>query len=240
MFQNFLLTPLFNALIFLYNTAGFQDLGISIILLTALIRTIFLPLFYKSTKNQILLQRLQPEIQKIQHNHKDNKEKQAQAIMDLYKKHDVNPLSGFLMILIQLPVLIAIYQVFLNGFAPETFSHLYSFITKPEYLNTTFLGLIDLQKRSILMVSLAAIAQCLQAYQMLPKKQKGQELSAPEQMGRQMAFISPLLTVLILFNLPGAIGIYWLVTSVYSIIQQVYINKTLDIKTEKREHHLIK
>src|SRR3989338_2103800 len=99
MFQNFLLTPLFNALIFFYNTIGFQDLGISIILLTALIRTIFLPLFYKSTKNQILLQRLQPEIQKIQHNHKDNKEKQAQAMMNLYKQHNVNPFSVFLILL---------------------------------------------------------------------------------------------------------------------------------------------
>src|SRR3989344_449385 len=116
MFQTIFFNPLFNSLIFLYNTAAFNDLGLAIIFLTIGIRIIFLPLFYKSSKNQILLQRLQPEINKIQHDHKDNKEKQAQAMMDLYKKHNINPLSGFLMLLIQLPVLIAIYQVFLHGF----------------------------------------------------------------------------------------------------------------------------
>ena len=236
MFQTFFTNPLINVLVFFYNTAAFQDFGLAIIFLTLFIRIILFPLFYKSTKNQILIQRLQPELNKIQHDHKDNKEKQAQAMMDLYKKHNVNPFAGFLMIFLQLPVLIAIYNVFLQGFTPEIFQHLYGFIAKPEVLNTTLLGLLDLKKGSILMVSLAAAAQYLQGYFMMPRAEKGKELSSAEQINRQMMYIGPVLTVVILGKLPAAIGLYWLITSIFSVAQQVYINKTLNIKEEKKEH----
>ena len=239
MFQTILYNPLINALVFLYNTVAFQDLGIAIILLTVFIRLIFAPLFYKSAKNQIILQRLQPEIKKIQHAHKDNKEKQAAAMMDLYKKHEVNPFSGFLMIIIQLPVLIALYHVFLQGLSPDIFVHLYSFIVSPAHLNPMFLGLIDLEKRSILMVGLAAIAQYWQGRLTLPEIKKGQELSPPERIGRQMVYFGPILTVVILSSLPTAIGLYWLVTGVFSIVQQIYINKTLNLEKEKQEHGII-
>lgn len=238
MFQTIFFEPLLNALIFLYNTVGFQDLGASIILLTFLIRIIFLPLFYKSSKNQLVIQKLQPAIEKIQHDHKDNKEKQAQALMELYKTHKVNPFSSFLMLLIQLPILIALYQVFLEGFSPDILNQIYSFIDKPASLNTTFLGLLDLEKKSILMVGLAAIAQYLQGYLMLPEPRKGGEISPPERIGRQMVYFGPLFTVMILANLPAAIGLYWLVTSLFSIAQQIYINRTLNLEGEKKEHHL--
>ncbi|MBI4992410.1 MAG: membrane protein insertase YidC [Candidatus Harrisonbacteria bacterium] len=240
MFQTFLYNPLFNALVFLYNTAAFQDLGLAIIFLTIVIRIIFMPLFYRSTKNQILLQRLQPELAKIQHDHKDDREKQAQAMMDLYKKHNVNPFSGFLLLLIQLPVLIALYRVFFGGFSPELFDRLYSFVLRPEALNATLLGLIDLAKPSILMVSLAAVMQYIQGRTALLKTDKNKPLSQPEKMAKQMIYFGPVMTVLVLSNLPSAIGLYWLVTSAFSVVQQVYINKTINIKEEKKEHGAIK
>ena len=238
MFQTIFFDPLFNGLVALYNTVAFHDLGLAIIFLTLIIRIIFLPLFYKSAKNQILIQRLQPEIQKIQHDHKDNKEKQAQAMMELYKKHQVNPFSGFLMLLVQLPVLIAIYQVFLQEFSPAVMGRLYSFVTSPTEFNTLFLGLLDLEKRSILMVGLAAIMQYLQGKLSLPAAEKGREPSPAEKIGRQMVFIGPVLTIVILSNLPAAVGLYWLITSVFSVVQQIYINKTLNISQEKKEHGL--
>src|SRR3989344_3822569 len=142
MFQTLFYIPFLNALVWLYESASFHDLGIAIILLTFLIRLILLPLFYKGAKDQSLMQKLQPEIKKIQHNHKDDKEKQAQAMMELYRIHKVNPFSGFLMILVQLPVLIGLYRVFYNGISPETLVHLYSFIPAPEGVNATFLHLI--------------------------------------------------------------------------------------------------
>jgi len=214
MFKTLLYDPIFHSLIFLYQYVTFQDLGIAIILLTFLVRLILFPLFYKSAKNQLILQKLQPEIQKIQHDHKDNKEKQAQAMMELYKKYKVNPFSSFLIILIQLPILIALYRVFLGDFSD---------------INTLFLGLIDLKTRSIIIVGLAAVAQYYQGVLTLPKAEKGRELSAPEKIGRQMVYFGPLITILILTSLPSAVGLYWFATAVFSIVQQIYINKTVKI-----------
>ena len=88
------------------------------------------------------------------------------------------------------------------------------------------------------MVSLAAIAQYFQGYLMLPKTEKGKDLSPPEKITRQMVYFGPILTIVIFFNLPAAIGLYWLATSVFSIIQQIYINKTLNLEAEKKEHQL--
>ena len=232
MFKTILLNPLFNTLIVLYNTVAFNDLGIAIILFTLLIRLILFPLFYKSTRNQLLMQRIQPEISKIQHTHKDNKEKQAQAMMELYKKHDVNPFSGFLVLLLQLPVLIAIYQVFLGGFSTEWLDSLYGFVVRPEHLNTTLFGVIHLDQKNIVIVILAAVMQYIQGYHALPKIEKGQVLSQAEKMGRQMMYFSPILTVLILSGLPAAIGLYWFVTALFSWWQQIYINKQINIEKE--------
>ncbi|HEY4500069.1 MAG TPA: YidC/Oxa1 family membrane protein insertase [Candidatus Paceibacterota bacterium] len=214
MFNTFLYNPLLKTLMFLYENAAFHDLGIAIIILTFLVRLVLLPLFYKSAKNQLLLQKIQPLLQQIQHDHKDNKEKQAQAMMELYKTHKVNPFSNFLILFIQLPILIALYKVFMGDFSS---------------IHPVFLNLINLQDKSIVMVGLAAIAQYFQGKLSLPKIQEGKELSAPERMGRQMVFIGPVLTLVILTNLPSAVGLYWLATSVFAIIQQIYINKTVKI-----------
>lgn len=217
MFKTFLIDPLYNLLIFLYQDFAFQDLGIAIILLTVLIRIVLFPFFYKSAKSQLILQRLQPEVKKIQHDHKENKEKQAQALLELYRNHKVNPFSSFLVILIQLPILIALYQVFLGDFSN---------------VHTLFLGLMDLRNPSILMVGLAALAQYYQGKITLPKTEPGKELSAPEKMGRQMVYLGPVLTGIVLFSLPAAVGIYWLTTSLFSIGQQIYINKTVKITND--------
>ena len=230
-FYQLLYRPLFNALVFLYQTIGLKDLGISIILLTVVIRLVLYPLFYKSYKNQKLLQKIQPEMKKIQHTHKDNREKQAQALMELYKQHQVSPFSGFFLILIQLPILIALYRVFFNGFSAQTLTSVYDFITAPQEINHSFLGLIDLAKPHIIIVGLAALAQYFQGWLSLPKTVSGQTLTAPERMTKQMVYMGPALTLIILYSLPAAIGLYWLVTSIFSTIQQFFINKSVNQAT---------
>ncbi len=225
-FHVILSQPLFNALVFLYNTVAFEDLGIAIILLTVLIRLILYPLFYYSFKNQTLMQKIQPEIQKIQHDHKDDKEKQAQALLALYKQHKVNPFSGFFLILVQLPVLIVLYRLFLSGLSPESFVDLYSFISQPGEVHNLFLGLIDLKARSILIVVLAALLQYFQGRLSLPKTNKKDD-SPMSRMAKNMVFIGPVISVLILSSLPAAVGVYWLTSSAFSIAQQLIINKKL-------------
>ncbi len=232
MFHTYIFLPLFNALIFLYQNATQESLGVAIILLTIIIRFILFPLFYKSAKSQLIMQKLQPEIQKIQHNHKNDKEKQAQALMDLYRKNEVNPFMSILMVFVQIPVLIALYRLFAVDFSSIQVADLYSFISAPAHINTVFLSLIDLKNRSMLMVGLAAIAQYFQGALTLPKTEKGKEVSPAEKMTKQMVFMGPAFTLLILWQLPSALGLYWLVTSLFSIVQQIYINKKVKVKID--------
>src|SRR5687767_12153083 len=105
LFHELLYQPLFNALVFLYENVTFGDIGIAIILLTIIIRLILYPLFRKSIRNQMLLQRIQPMVKRIQEEHKENREKQAKALLELYREHKVNPFSGILLLFVQLPIL---------------------------------------------------------------------------------------------------------------------------------------
>lgn len=222
LFHAFLYQPLFNGLILFYNTVAFADLGIAIVLLTVLIRLILYPLFYKSFKNQAVMQKIQPELQKIQHEHKENKEKQAQALMELYRRHNVNPFSSFFLLFVQLPVLIALYQVFLKGFADAALADLYTFVANPGHINTLSVGLIDLGQRSIVIVVLAAIVQYYQGVLSVPKNE-GQQ----QNIARKMVFVGPVLTVLVLAAMPAAVGVYWLTASAFSVVQQLLINKKI-------------
>lgn len=227
MFHTYLYQPLFNGLIYLYNTIAFGDLGVAIILLTLAIRILLFPLFYKGFKNQTLMQQIQPEITRLQELHKHDKEKLAAAMMEVYKRHNVNPFSSIVLVLLQLPILIALYQVFLNGFGNDALKDLYAFIANPGQLHSTFLGLIDLKEKSILLVILAAICQYEQGVLSLGGKAAAAKNEPHQQMARTMVWIGPVLTVLVLGSLPAAVGLYWLTSSIFSIGQQWYINKGL-------------
>jgi len=226
-FHLLLTQPLANALVLLYNYVTFQDLGFAIIALTIVIRLILYPLFYKSMKSQSLMQKIQPEIAKMQEQHKGNREAQAVAMMDIYKKNNINPFGSFFYLLLQFPVLIAVYQLFYAGFNQTTLAQLYSFVAAPAHLSTMFLGLLDLSKPSMIIVALAAIAQYIQARLSLPKQKPGEAPSKTAAMSKYMVYMGPVLTLIILPRLSSAIGLYWLVTSLFSIFQQRIINKKI-------------
>jgi YidC/Oxa1 family membrane protein insertase len=229
-FHEFLYRPLLNLLFIIYNST-IADIGIAIIILTLIIRLILLPLFYKSAKDQTIIQKITPRIKELQKLHKDNKEKQVQEIMKVYKEHKVNPFSGFLLLLIQLPILIALYQVFLKGFSKEVLSGLYSFVSAPAVVHTMFLGFIDLMQKNIWLVILAGGLQFLQSKLLLNvnKKPEGQakEMDMTQRLAKNMAVMGPLLTVVILYPLPSVVALYWLTTSAFSVIQQLVINKKI-------------
>ena len=227
-FHEFLYRPLLNGLVFLYEHVTFGDVGAAIILLTVIIRFILYPLFRKSMRNQMLLQHIQPMVKRIQEEHRDDREKQAKALLELYREHKVNPFSGFLLILVQLPILFALYRVFLNGFSTEAFKDLYAFIPQPETLNAISLGLLNLTEPNIVVVGIAAIAQYFQARLALPKRKPGAETSPADKIGRQMVYLGPVLTIVVLVNLPSAVGIYWTTTSLFSIVQQWFVNRSLE------------
>ncbi len=225
LFKIILFQPLFNALIFFYNLTG-GSLGVSVILLTVAIRILFFPLFQKSLRSQMNLSKLQPELEKIKKKY-PQKEEQARKLMEFYKEKKINPVSGCLPILIQLPILIALYQVFLHGFDPQQLNFLYHFIHRPESLNPLFLSFIDLSKRNLFLVVLAGASQFWQSKMITPRGGAASS-SGPDfagMMSRQMLYLGPLLTAFILVSLPSVVAIYWITTTVISILQQYLVSK---------------
>lgn len=225
MFNIFFIHPIFNTLVFLYNTIAFHDLGVAIIIVTIGIRCILFPLFYKSYHNQALMQKIQPDIKRVQGEHKNDRELQARKIMEIYRENNVNPFSSFLLILIQLPILIALYKVFFIGLTPESLRDVYSFIETPQIINNNFINLIDLSKRSTIIVGLAAFFQYIQGRLSLPKEHIRDKENTSAEVARKMVIVGPILTTVILYTLPSAVGIYWLTSSIFSVVQQVYVNK---------------
>jgi len=221
--------PLFNILVLLYKYLPGHDFGIAVIVLTAVIRLALYPLMAQSIKSQKILSELQPKIQEIQQKHKTEKEKQAQEIFELYKKEKINPFGSFLPLLIQLPVLIALYQVFWKGLLPESMVKLYSFISSPGLINPTFLGIINLGQGSLILAILAGVCQFFQTKMMTPKlkntKSQDQMGQFSNMLQKQMLYFFPIFTVFILWKFPAAIALYWIVTSLFSIGQQYLIFK---------------
>lgn len=228
LFNTILYQPLFNALVLLYEYLPGHDFGIAVIVLTVLIKIIFYPLGIQAIRSQKVLSELQPKIKEIQEKFKDDKEKQGRAMMELYQKEKINPFSGCLPLLIQLPILIALYRVFWKGFQSGQMTHLYGFVPHPGVISPTFLGLVNLAEPSIVLAILAGIFQFWQSKMLAPKTKTTQK-GTPEfsqMIQKQMLYFFPIFTVFILLKLPAAVGLYWIVAVLFSIIQQRFILKT--------------
>lgn len=236
LYNEIIYRPLVNLLVIFYNFSGY-DFGIAIILLTILIRLLFYPLTLKSIKSQKILKELQPKLKEIQKKYKNNKEEQTKKMFQLYKDYKVNPFSGCLPILIQLPILIALYQIFLRGINGINASYLYSFLSKPEVINLSFLGILNLAEKSYILAILAGVFQYLQTKMLQFSKskkdsdlQKGDFISL---MNKQMTIMFPVLTVFIAASLPSALALYWVVSNVFSIFQQYFVLKHKNIEIYK-------
>lgn len=237
LFNELLYRPMVNALVLLYENITFGDIGLAIILLTLIIRIVLFPVFFKTAKHQRISQELQPHIKRIQEEHKDDKASQTKAMMDLYKKHKINPLTPIFLIILQIPIIYALYVVFSQSFSENALSEkalnaLYSFVMPPENVSYTFFGL-DLKVRNTLLVVIAAVGQFFQSKLAMIKTKKSLEdktVSQAEGIAKNMMYLGPLLTLGFLWNLPAAIGLYWLSTTVFSIIQQIFLNRHMEKK----------
>lgn len=231
--------PLFNGLVILYNYIPGHDFGVAIIVLTIIIKTLLYPTAVKAINSQRSLQKLQPQMQEIQKKYKDDREKQAKETLALYKKEKINPFSGIFLALIQLPILIALYKVFWEGLNPKELVTLYSFVVNPGQINPLFLHIVDLSKANLVLAILAGAAQFFQTKMLSPKidsKVSGQDKTADfsSMMQKQMLYFFPVFTVIILMGLPSALGLYWTVSSIFSIVQQYLILK------ENKKQELVK
>lgn len=236
-----LYAPFLNALVLLYQYLPGHDFGVAVIVLTLLIRLLLYPLMAQAIRAQKAMAELQPKIQEIQEKFKNDRERQTKETMALYQREKINPLGGCLPLLIQMPILIAMFRVFWEGLRPEEMTNLYSFVPHPGVINPTFLGIIDLSKSFMAEINgqveyywpvfvlaiLAGLCQFIQTKMVSPKvkKVKGSDQMAKfsGMIQKQMVYFFPFLMFFILLRLPAAIGIYWLVTSLFSIGQQYLV-----------------
>ncbi|MDD5110286.1 MAG: YidC/Oxa1 family membrane protein insertase [Patescibacteria group bacterium] len=226
LFYLILYQPIFNLLVLIYQYTPGHDLGVSIILLTVLFKLVLYPLTAKSLKIQRQMQLIQPQINALQQKYKGQKELLSKELMELYKREKVNPFSSCLPLLIQLPFLIAVYQVFITGLKPGELTGLYAFVQNPGPLNAIAFGFLDLaQPKNWILAGLAGLAQFWQAKMTVTKKPvvhgggaKDEDMAAA--MSKQMLYLMPAMTVFISYSLPTGLALYWLAMTLLTVGQQ--------------------
>lgn len=227
MFERFLVQPLFNALILIYNALPAHDLGIAVILLVILVRVLLWPLFASAVRSQVVMSKIQPEIQRVQKEYKDDQARQTQELLAVYKKYGFSPFASFGSLLVQLPLLFALYRVFAVGILQSKFEWLYGWVAHPGPLNTSFLGMVDLAKANTVFVAVTGILIALQTFMIMRKQRSGQQQTRQQAVSNMMMWLSPVLTLFILLPLPSVITLYMATTTLFSIVQQYVVGRRI-------------
>jgi YidC/Oxa1 family membrane protein insertase len=243
--------PFVNALIFFYQIL-FENLGWAILALTVIIRGVLIPLTLPSMKAAQKMKELAPEIAKLKKKYENDKQGLAKAQMELYKQHGANPAAGCLPQIVQLIILIALYQAFINvlrsdGNVVEKLNQvLYPALKLGEetIVNTHFFWL-DLAKPDLFhlpglsfalpgfFLILAALIQFLSSKMMQPVVTQAQKDAAKTEgktddmataMQSQMLYLFPLMTIFIGYSFPSGLILYWFVFSLFTAIQQYFIS----------------
>lgn len=224
-FTTLLFQPLFNGFVGLYNLI--PDVGIVILIITVLVKLALHPLTKKSIGAQKSLQDLQPKLEDLKKQHKDNQQVMAQETMKLYKEHKVNPLGSCLPLLVQFPIFIALFYVLRDGLGAEAPFHLlYPFVNTPASINPLSLGFVDLGKPNIILAILAAAAQFWQAKTMQSKRppkvagEAAKDENLASMMNKQMLYVMPVMTLIIGMQFPGGLALYWFLSTLFMALQQ--------------------
>lgn len=225
LYQILLFQPIFNLLVLFY--LPFKNLGVAIFILTLVIKGLLTPLDLKNLKFQKIIADIQPKILEIQKKYKNDQKKQVEEMTKVYKSNKFNPLSGFLPLLIQMPIFIAIFQIFQSDLNSLISNSLYSFMPQISQIDTIFLG-INLATPNLVLAGLTAVSQFFQtkflAKKTIPQSQT-KEASMQTMVQKQMAYIFPVITFFILNKLPAALGMYWLAITIFTILQQYFVFK---------------
>lgn len=223
-------TPFYNGLILLMGLFPFFDAGVIIIIFTIIIKFLLLPLSIKASKTQLQMRGTEKDLQVIKEKYKDNKSEQSIKTMEYYKEKGINPFSGFLILLIQLPILIGLYRVFLKSGLPEINSVLlYSFVSSPPSVNMMFLNLINIAEKSLFLAIIAGITTYFQvslATGTIPPSSEGStQNELARAMSMQMKYFFPILMTFISYTISSAIALYLITSNVFAIFQEIYIKR---------------
>lgn len=222
-FNLILYKPMYNLLMWLvYVTPGHQ-VGWAIIIITVIIRVALLPLTIHTARVQVKTRLLQPKIDELRKKHKEDKTLQSQALMALYKEEGVSPFSSCLPMIVQLVVLVILYQVFRNGLTTAHFDTIYPFMPKPDSINTSLFGINLADKDLWVLPIIAGLTQFwLTKVTFIPSSNPDDPMAAAS---KQMIYIFPIITFIFARTMPAALPLYWIVTNLFSIVQQEYVMK---------------
>ena len=196
-----------------------QNYGLSIILFTIVVKVLLLPLTIKQTKSTKAMQDIQPKIQEIQTKYKDKPEKQQQEIMKIYTEAKINPLAGCLPLLIQMPILIALFSVLRE---PVT----YGVFVDQEQLATAaqgFLWVQDLTKPDVILSILSGATSFLMQTLMMPMDQQQGSM-------KMMTYVMSAMMLFWGFTFPAGLTLYWTIGNVFAIAQHYLIMNPLRAK----------
>lgn len=281
---------------FFYRYVAFENYGLAIILFTILTRIILFPLTLKQQKSMAMTQELQPKLKELSDNYGDDREKLSMEQQKLYQKYGVNPMAGCLPVLIQFPLIIAIYQIvrnplqYISGLSSDVIlklgqawqtaqgvaadklysaakavdqlavnSHFLSAsadtlsangVKSSDFINMDFLGIFDLGATPwqalkdlfdgefalaalILIPILATGTTYLSQWITSGKKKNKKDVQdSTQQATNTMLKLMPLMTLYFAFVLPAALGFYWFIGNLLSLLQTVIMNKYFIKKKE--------
>lgn len=237
-FHTFLVEPFYNVLVLILTYVPGADMGVAIILLTLLVRLLFLPVFSKTIKTQIVMKKLEPELLRIKEEYKKDPAEQARQTMALYKEYKVSPFATLFVALIQIPIFLALYFVFLKGGLPHINPDtLYSFVVAPASVSVHLFGFFDLtHSHNLVLASLAGLSQFAQIRfsplgAPLPQVEKP---SFKDDFARsyrvQLKYGLPALIAVFAWGLPSAVAVYWIANNIIGICQELFVRRRLEEK----------
>lgn len=234
--------PLYNALVGLIDILPGANIALAVIILTVIVKVLMLPLNKKSIKSQMAMKEIEPELNKIKKENPD-KQVQAQKTMALYKERGVNPFSGCLVILVQFPIIIALYVIFTKGINGGIIDPnlLYSFVKMPAEIGLNFLGTQIIEK-SLVIAILVAVSQYFSLKQIndLNKPKEGividpnEKLDFAQEFGKNMTknmtYTLPIIIGIVSYQVSAAVALYFLTSNIVSIAQQTLILRKKNAK----------
>lgn len=230
MFNSLLYQPLLKGLTFLTQILG-GSLGFAIIIFTVGIRAALIPLTLPAQRSAKKIKDLKPHLDELKRKHGQDKRRLQQEQLNLYKEHGVNPAAGCVPTIVQFAILIALYRVFMdfiangaNGALQANMHFLWFELSQPDplYVLPILAGVTQLVLSQMLMTGKEHHAdnQLKEKIQVQEKTKGEDKLEMAEAMQKQMLYVMPVMTVLIALRLPSALAVYWIATTVFSLVQQ--------------------
>ncbi len=240
LFHTVIYDPLYNGLVFFVGIVPGHDVGLAVIALTVITRVLIYPLSKRAIETQMAMKKIAPDVEIVKEKYKNDRQEQGKAIFALYKERGVHPFAGIGLMIIQLPVLIGLYWVFYGGGFPDVnLALLYSFVHAPESVNMDFLGILGMDKRSIVLAVLAGVTQL--AYSRLSMGPRGTQTAAEATFSNEMAksldlqarYVLPVIMGVVGYTTIAAVPLYLTTSNLFMIGQEFIAGRRWNGESQK-------